>query len=91
MVRAAGMDLEHAALHQRDQPVEIVDGDDLVAFLRDLVQVLGADAGGGVLLEKALPGGAFRAAHQRDRRGRRHAARIQFQIVVIDIRRDRAW
>ena len=64
---AAGVDFQHAGLHQRDQPVEIVDRDDLVAFLRDQMQVLGGDAGGGVLLEKALPGRALRAAQQRDR------------------------
>ena len=61
------MDLQHARLHQRDQAIEAIDRDDVVALLGDQVQMVGADAAAGVLLEEALPGvGAFGAAHQCD-------------------------
>src|SRR5664280_96920 len=59
---AARVDFQDARLHQRDQAGEIVERDDLVALFGDQMQVLGGDAGRGMLLEKALPGRALRAA-----------------------------
>ncbi len=62
---AARVHFQHAALHQRDQPVEMVERDDLLALFLHQMEKLGRDAGARVLLEEALPLGAFRAAHQR--------------------------
>src|SRR5664280_3195496 len=59
---AARVDFQDARLHQRDQAGEIVERDDLVALFGDQMQVLGGDAGRGMLLEKALSGRALRAA-----------------------------
>ena len=66
--RAPDVDLQHARLHQREQAVEIVDVDQLLA----VAVLVAADAladqpGGRVLLEEALPVDAFRAAQQRER------------------------
>ena len=53
--RAARMDFQHAGLHQRDQPVEIVDGDDVSpSGSLDEAQPLAVDAGARMLLEEAL-------------------------------------
>jgi hypothetical protein len=58
------VNFEHAGLDQREQAVEIVDGEDFVAFFGDQMQMIGADAGGGMLLEEAFAGSTFRAAQQ---------------------------
>src|SRR6185437_1216473 len=64
--RAAHVDLKHAGLCQRNKAVEIVDRNDLVAFLGDKIEVPGVNAVR-VLLEKALSFRAVRTAQQRDR------------------------
>ncbi len=61
------MDLERAGLRQRDQAIDVFDGDRLVAVrLWHQSEKSGFDAGRGVFLEKTLPGGALRAPHDRD-------------------------
>ncbi len=66
--RAAHVHLEHAGLHQREQAVEVLDGDDLPFLAVDHgAQALLGQPGRGVLLEEALTLGAVGAAHQRER------------------------
>src|SRR5581483_3106995 len=64
--RATHVDFQRAALHQRDDAGEVVDGDDLVALFRHQMQEFSGDAQARVLLEEALAVGAFRAAHHGD-------------------------
>ena len=62
------MNFEHARLHQRQQPVEVIDPDDLPPLaVDDGSQRLLVEPGGGVLLKEALALGAPRATHQRQR------------------------
>jgi hypothetical protein len=63
--RTAQVNFQRARLHQRDQPIEAVDRNRLVAAgLADNIQVCLVDAGRHVFLEEALPGHAVGAAHQ---------------------------
>ncbi len=80
----AGVDFQHAGLHQRDQPVEIVDRNNLVALLSHEMQMFGGDAGGGMLLEKTLPGGARRASQQRNRSAN-HMRPHPFPDMVVEL------
>jgi hypothetical protein len=66
--RAPHVNFQHARLHQREQAVEIVDVDQLlaVAVLVPL-DAIADQSGGCMLLEEALPADAFGAAHQRER------------------------
>ena len=75
-----GMDLEHGRLHQTDQPIEIVDREQLAlprSFGSRDDWMLRLSALPGMLLKEALPGDAFGTAQQRQRPGnneRRHVA-----------------
>src|SRR5215813_385432 len=58
--RAAHMQFEHARLHQRKQPVEVFDRDDLPPFAVDhRAKTFLPEAGRGMLLEEALAARAF--------------------------------
>jgi hypothetical protein len=50
----AHVNLENTSLYQRDYAVEIVDRNNLVAFLRHEMKMLDRDAGARMLLKKAL-------------------------------------
>jgi hypothetical protein len=53
--RAAHVNLQHTGLRQRHHAVDAVERDRLVAVVGYELEMLGVDAGGSVLLEKALP------------------------------------
>ena len=55
------MDFQHARLHQRDQAVEVVDGDDMIAigFAHEM-QIFWVHAGARMFLKEAVGGRAFR-------------------------------
>ncbi len=66
--RAAHMHFEHARLHQRQQSVEVLDGDDLPLVRVDHgAEVFVVDTGRRVFLEKALTGGPVWTAQQAER------------------------
>jgi hypothetical protein len=48
------VDFEHAALDQCDEAIDVVHGNNLIAFFRDHVKILGRYSGAGVLLEETL-------------------------------------
>ena len=62
------MDFQHAGLDQREQPIEVLDREHLLAVaVGDDPQIAFGQAGRCVLLEEAFALGAVRTAHQRKR------------------------
>ena len=66
--RAAHVHFEHARLHQRKQPVQVLDRDDLPLLAVDHgAEIFLGETGRRVLLEEALARRAIGTAHQRQR------------------------
>ena len=66
--RTAGMNLERAGLHQRDQIVELFHRDDVMLLgVHDMAQRRVLDGGGDVFLEERFAADALRSAHDGER------------------------